>query len=421
MTLWGLSAVDLAGLLIEREVSSREAVEACLERIAEREPVVRAWAALDPEAALAAADRCDAGPVRGPLHGLPIAVKDLFDTTDYPTAYGSPGMPARRPQRDAAIVEGVRAAGAVVLGKTVTSELGHFTAGATRNPHRLDRTPGGSSSGSAAAVADGMAPLALATQTAGSVIRPASFCGIVGFKPSFGRWSGRGLRSLCPSFDTPGVMGRTVADVELLSMALGGADGPSAEAEPALAVVRPADWRLAEPATAAALAGAADAIGAGGIADLPPALAGAQAACRVLIEAEIAASLAAEAATGDARAAELLAGSPRPSAATIAEARTALTAGRSALSELFADRDAIVTAAVLGEAPPSGRGTGDPVFCRLWTGLGCPAVSVPMGLGPAGLPIAVQVVGRPGADRVTLAAAAWLYEHATDLAASVAG
>ena len=197
------------------------AVEECLERIAEREEAVHAWAFLDPDAALDQARRLEMSTSRGPLHGVPVGVKDIFDTADMPTEYGSAIYRGNRPDRDAAVVARLRTAGAVILGKTATTEFAALAPTETRNPRALAHSPGGSSSGSAAAVADGMVPLALGTQTVGSTVRPASYCGVVGFKPSFGAVPFRGAKPLSPSQDTVGLFARDVEGVELLMRGLG--------------------------------------------------------------------------------------------------------------------------------------------------------------------------------------------------------
>ncbi len=226
-----LPAWQAAALLARREMTALALARACLERIAEREPLVQAFMHLRADAALAQARQLDAGAVRGLLHGLPMGVKDLLDTHDMPSAYGSPIYARHQPQADAAAVALCREAGAVLLGKTVTTELANMFPGITRNPHNLAHTPGGSSSGSAAAVADCMLPLALGTQTAGSLIRPAAFCGIVGYKPSHNRVPKAGVKSLSETLDTLGGFGRSVRDVGLLGAVLMG------------------DARMADPAT----------------------------------------------------------------------------------------------------------------------------------------------------------------------------
>src|SRR5215208_5550099 len=226
-------------------------------RIAAREPVVGAWHYLDRDAALAAARRCDASAPSGPLHGIPIAVKDLIDTADMPTGYGSAIYGGHLPGADAACVALARAAGAIVMGKTVTTEFACFTPGKTANPRHPAHTPGGSSSGSAAAVADGMAPLAFGTQTAGSVIRPAAYCGIVGYKPSFRTIPRAGVKMLADSLDTIGTMARSVADAAFFAGVVAGRpaqrEAALPPAPPRFGLYRTPMWGEAEPATAAAL------------------------------------------------------------------------------------------------------------------------------------------------------------------------
>lgn len=227
-----LTACEALDLMRKGRLSAEALTRACLERIAEHEPVVHAFAHLDPELALAQARRCDAAATQGPLHGLPFAVKDLIDTIDLPTECGSPIHAGRRPGQDAACVALARAAGAVILGKTVTTEFGLRHPGPTANPHDLGRTPGSSSSGSAAAVADCMAPLAFGTQTGGSIIRPASYCGVVGYKPSLGVINRAGVKPLADSFDTVGLFARSVPDVALASAVLAGDEPARWRAEP---------------------------------------------------------------------------------------------------------------------------------------------------------------------------------------------
>ncbi|MGH7112935.1 MAG: amidase, partial [Stellaceae bacterium] len=252
-----LSAREAARQIAEGKLTAEALVGAYLDRIAERESVVGAWEYLDRARALTEARQRDREPPRGPLHGVPIAVKDLIDTADMPTAYGSPIYRGHQPAADAACVALARAAGAVVLGKTVTTEFATFTPGKTANPRNPAHTPGGSSSGSAAAVADGMAPLALGTQTAGSVIRPAAFCGVVGYKPSFGLISRAGVKPLADSLDTVGVLARTIDDAAFLAGVL--TERPASRHlalpphAPRFGLYRTPVWNEAEPETAAAL------------------------------------------------------------------------------------------------------------------------------------------------------------------------
>ena len=254
-----LSACEAATRLAARDITAEAMARACLARIEERESTVRAWIHLDPDAVLAQARALDAGPVRGPLHGLPLGVKDIIDTADMPTGCGSPIYAAHRPRADAACVALAREAGALVLGKTVTTEFAWFFPGKTANPRDPSRTPGGSSSGSAAAVADQMVPFAFGTQTAGSVIRPASYCGVVGYKPTHGTVSRSGIKTLSESLDTLGVLARSAADAALLIGALSGRallPAPLSRA-PKIALCRTHEWPSAQPETVAALEHAA--------------------------------------------------------------------------------------------------------------------------------------------------------------------
>lgn len=426
-----LPAAEAAALLQRRELSSEELVRACLERIEAREPVVGAWAFLDGDAALAQARSRDAEAPRSALHGLPVGIKDIFDTADMPTEHGSPIHAGRRPAADAACVRRLRDAGAVVLGKTVTTEFATYQPPRTVNPLDPERTPGGSSSGSAAAVADGMVPLALGSQTAGSTIRPASFCGIFGFKPTHGAVDLAGALQLSARLDTIGPMARSAEDVALLLDALGaepaagggraagrgpGGDGAAAGngAAPRLALVRTHHWEQADASGRAAVERAAERLATAG-ADvvetaLPAPFDGLTAAQATIMAFDLARSLADE----REHHAELLSEPLRElldegAATGEPEYRDALALAercRAQLGEVLAGADAILTPAAVGEAPPRDS-TGDPVFCRAWTLLGTPAVSVPGLSGESGMPIGVQLVAAPGADRALLAVAAW--------------
>ena len=209
-SLHELGALEAAKRIGAGKITSEDLVRACLDQIKETDPEIHAWEHLDGPTAVAQAKSCDDGPNRGLLHGVPVGVKDLIDTNDMPTRYGSSIYEGHRPLRDADCVASLREAGAVILGKTVTTEFATFTPPVTRNPHNIDRTPGGSSSGSAAAVADQMVPLALGTQTAGSIIRPAAFCGVYGFKPTFDFVSIKGVKPISESLDTVGMFARNV-------------------------------------------------------------------------------------------------------------------------------------------------------------------------------------------------------------------
>ena len=412
-----LSARAAAREIAASRLSAEALVLASLDRIAAREPVVGAWHYLDREAALAAARHCDASTPKGPLHGVPIAVKDLIDTADMPTGYGSPIYEGHRPVADAACVALARAAGAIILGKTVTTEFACFTAGKTANPRNPAHTPGGSSSGSAAAVADGMVPLALGTQTAGSVIRPAAYCGVVGFKPSFGVIPRAGVKPLCDSLDTVGTMARDVADAAFLAAILGGRPAlrhlAMPDAPPRFGFYRTPMWEAAEPATVAALGRARAALDRAGarVAEvaIPPEHQGLTAAQETIMGFELVRGLAYERLQHSAelspRLGQLLdeGMAVRPDSYDAAVAQTA--AARARLDGFFGPCEAMLVPAAPGEAPEGLGYTGNPVFSRMWTLLGVPCVTLPAIWGDRGLPTGIQLVGRIGRDAQLIAAA----------------
>jgi len=414
-----LGAQEAVRLLARRKLSAQALVAACLERIASEEPQVHAWAWLEPEWAMQQARAADADP-RPPLYGLPVGVKDIIDTADFPTACGSPIYRDRRPTRDAACVTALRAAGAVILGKTATTEFAFYSPGPTANPHRLSHTPGGSSSGSAAAVAAHMVPAALGTQTAGSILRPASFCGVYGFKPTFGRLSMEGIHPLAPSLDTLGVFARGLQDVPLLLGALGLVlpEVPVAR-PPRVGLWRSEVWEMATPAAQHRVEAAARAVGAAGAAvrEVEVAVeAGSLAEAQKTVMAfEAARALSA---LRDAHAGALsstLRTFLEEGAATPKERyRAALSlaeAGRARAEEVFREVDVLLTPSAPGEAPLGLAATGDPAFNRIPTLLGLPCLSVPGAVGPGGLPVGLQLVGPPGADAALLAVARWVTAH----------
>jgi amidase len=382
---------------------------------------VGAWIHLDPDAVLAQARALDAGPVRGPLHGLPVGVKDIIDTADMPTCYGAAAYAGHRPAMDAAGVALARAAGALILGKTVTTEFAWRHPGKTANPRDPRYTPGGSSSGSAAAVADMMVPLAFGTQTAGSIVRPASFCGIVGYKPSFGMLSRAGVKPLAESLDTLGVMARSPGDAALLAGALSGRHLLPARLEraPRIALCRTPQWPAAQHETEAALKHAAQAAANAGAhvakLSLPGEFAGLQQAQTDIMGYEAYRCLASErvhryAALSD-WLKELLEAAGKVDAVRYDAARALAAACRAMLGGVFADADVIVAPSAPGEAPKGLATTGDSVFNRIWTLLGVPALNVPCSEGPNGLYVGVQVIGRPGDDARTIAVAEWLQQQ----------
>jgi Asp-tRNA(Asn)/Glu-tRNA(Gln) amidotransferase A subunit family amidase len=415
-SLADLGAAEAVVRLSRREIAAEALVAACLERVAAREPAVGAFEHLGAEAALAAARRIDAMPQRPPLAGLPIGVKDIFDTADLPTERGSAAFRGRRPAADAAAVARLRQAGAVVLGKTVTTELAFYAPGKTRNPHDPSRTPGGSSSGSAAAVAARMVPAALGSQTAGSVIRPASFCGVVGMKPTFGAVSMDGVSPFAPSLDTFGLF---VNDVEALPLLLRAAGVPLGAPElrgaPRIALCRTEQWLLAEPSTRVVVEAAAGALSAAGATveerDLGPEFNGLAQAQRTIMAAEGARTLRDVRERHRAELSkvllEFLAEGDAVTPEAEAEARALAGRCRAALPQLFSRCDALLSASAVGEAPVGLESTGDPAFNRIWTLLGVPCLTLPAARGPAGLPVGLQLVAAPGRDADLVAAAAW--------------
>ena len=415
--------------------SAADLVGACLEQIRQREPEVQAWAYLDPEHALQQARQADqwraAGNPLGLLHGVPVGIKDIIDTRDMPTEDGTPLHAGRSPWHDAWVVNRLRAAGAIILGKTVTTELATYAPGKTRNPHNPAHTPGGSSSGSAAAVAAGMVPLAVGTQTNGSTIRPAAYCGVFGFKPSRGTVSCRGILRQSERLDQPGVFARSVADLALIGEVVSAYDpdeeGMSPRAclplaatcaqepplPPKLAVVRTPWWnRLDEDVQggfAELEAHLADHVGAF---SLPESAAKVIDWHRTIMEADIAANYAADFERGaDKLSVSLRTQIERGRAITAVDYLQAIAripiVGE-AIDDVFDRYDAIITPATLGPAPAGLDSTGDPLFCTLWTYCGMPAISLPLLQAENGLPVGVQLVGRVGDDARLLRTARWL-------------
>jgi Asp-tRNA(Asn)/Glu-tRNA(Gln) amidotransferase A subunit family amidase len=416
------TAAALLAALASRQLSAETLARACLDRVAELEPTVHAFAHLDPEQVLAAARELDRGAVRGPLHGLPLGIKDVMDTNDMPTAYGSPIYAGHRPAADAAVVSMARAQGALIFGKTVTTEFACFPPGPTANPRNPAHTPGGSSSGSAAAVAAGMLPAAFGTQTAGSVIRPAAFCGAVGYKPSYGTLPRVGVKLLSDTLDTIGLFAGSVADVALVCAALSGREIlriPDRPAAPKLAICLTPQWSAAQPETQALFAKLPARISKAGAKcsplSLPAEFDGLESAHMLVWEYEMARCLADEYNRHRERIREPLRGQLQRGW-TISPARYDAAARlardcRAALADALGSVDALVVPSARGEAPKGLELTGDPVFNRIWTLLHVPAVQVPLGSGPNGLPLGVQLVGRFGDDARVLAAAAWIEQN----------
>ena len=418
-----LDALQAAALIRRGELSAVDLMRACLDRIAEREPAVHAFVQLDRDAALAQAHRADAGPVRGLLHGLPMGVKDLFDTCDFATVYGAPAVySGHRPLADAAAVALCREAGALVIGKTVTTEFATQYPGPTRNPHRLAHTPGGSSSGSAAAVADHMLPLALGTQTAGSLIRPAAYCGVVGFKPSLGRVSRAGVKSGSESLDTVGALARSVRDAALLGAVLTGDERLVRWDTPAtlkLGLCRTPAWPEADADIQQAWASAVAVLAplAAHCAELilPEDFASLVQLQKDLMNHETARALTHERVHHRAQLSAPLRALLDAGMAISGEvhaANLARTKGwRRRSDALFGECDVLLAPSTTGAAPNGLESTGDPLFCRSWTLLGLPCIHLPFARNPQGLPVGLQLVGRFGDDHRLLASAQWVYER----------
>lgn len=436
-----LTALDARDRMVRGEFTALDYCEALLKRIDEREPEVGAFAHFDADFARTQAKACDAhratGRATGPLHGLPVGVKDIVDTRDFPTENGTPIDAGRRPGEDAVVVQRLKAAGAVIMGKTVTTELGARTPRGTRNPHHREHTPGGSSSGSAAAVGAGMVALGIGTQTNGSVIRPASFCGIVGFKPSFGLIPRTGVLPQAPPLDTLGVFARSAADAGLLVDALAGHEPRDRDTRPAppprllqtaltdppvtpaLAFVKTFAWEHAEAETREGFAELVAALGetCHEVA-LPDTFLEGDRALVTITNVGLGRNYKPWYDRGKDQLSDFMRtmieeGETIP-AVDYLEALDWQTALRVGINQLFERYDAIITPAAPGEAPQGLDSTGNSAFNNLWSLLGVPALTLPLLEGPKGLPVGVQVVGRHGDDARLLRTARWLQSTLAD-------
>jgi Asp-tRNA(Asn)/Glu-tRNA(Gln) amidotransferase A subunit family amidase len=432
----GLTATDAARLIAGGALSSEDHVRACLARIEETEPAVQAWAHLDPEFALAQAREADLRRMRGepcgPLHGVAVGIKDIIDVAGLPTEDGTVLHAGRLPRCDATVVSRLQAAGAVILGKTVTTELASYAPGRTRNPHHPEHTPGGSSSGSAAAVAAGQVPAALGSQTNGSIIRPASFCGVYGFKPSFGLVPRGGVLRLSRPLDHVGVLARSLADVALLTECIAGHDEGDPDTRPPrarpplsavlaqepplppkVALVRTPFWDRLDADAQGAFDELAESLGSHAEPfELPASAARAVDWHRTIFEADLAASFELEYERGADRLSASMRGQiergRQVSAVDYGKALARIEIVNAGFEELFARYDAIVTPATLGTAPKGLDATGDPLLATLWTYCGMPALSLPLAHGGNGLPLGIQLVGARGDDARLLRTARWL-------------
>jgi Asp-tRNA(Asn)/Glu-tRNA(Gln) amidotransferase A subunit family amidase len=435
----GLTASEAKRQLESGQLTSESLISSCLARIAERNAAVGAWTNVEPERALDAARASDrlraAGGSVPPLAGIPVGVKDIIDTKDFPTEYGSEIFAGHRPNADAFVVAQLKAAGAIVLGKTVTTELAFFGPGKTCNPHDLKRTPGGSSSGSAAAVADGQVPLALGTQTAGSTIRPASYCGVVGFKPTFGYTSRTGVLEQSAPLDTIGGYARTVEDIALLFDAISAFDAADPDMTPAekpslvaglaearqrpprFAFIKSPAWAQAEPAMRAAFEAFAGSFGARAeIVEtaLPAEFESILRLPQIVQFYDIARNYGPIADANPDRVSEklkeVIAEGRSFSSADYAAARADQESLYEILRPAIADYDAILTPAASGPALVGLSGTGSPLFNALWTYLGMPCISLPL-LKVEDLPVGVQLVGARGNDAHLLRVANWMMQE----------
>lgn len=413
-----LTAAALRTALARGKLSPRDVAEAFRTRITLREPQVSAfahidWNQVDKQIKLLRTQPSGSGP----LWGVPIAIKDLFDTCDLPTAYGSDIYAGHRPAWDSAAVARLRAAGAIIMGKTVTTEFAWRKSSKTRNPHDGRYSPGGSSSGSAAAVADRMAPVAIGSQTAGSVIRPAAFCGVVGFKPTAGVISVAGVKPLAQSLDGVGVFSRTVEDAAIVASIMAGrpdwAEAVAVKKAPKLALVRGAEWDLVQQSAMTVFTKAAERLGGRGIAKrkTPRAFADLADTHAKIVSYEAARELQHERRAHPDRLSPILRGLLEDGAG-IAPSQYMDALGirdhcLAHIDQLFGDAEILLAPSALGEPPRIEEGTGDPVMSRAWTLLRLPTITLPVGRGPNGLPLGLQMAARPGQDARLLSVALW--------------
>jgi len=440
-----LSATEARDTIEQGLLSSQELVLACFSRIEECEQSIGAWAHLDKEWALEQARQADEfrsrGLAIGALHGIPVGIKDIIDTHDYPTEYGTVIHQDRRPAKDATLVSLLREAGAIILGKTVTTELAVYSPGKTKNPHNIEHTPGGSSSGSAAAVSTAMVPLAVGTQTNGSVIRPASFCGVYGFKPGFACISRHGVLAQSKPLDTIGLFARDLADLALISDVLIRYDGqdhsmtPTAPpcitrimaepvpADPHIAFIRTPKWDQVEESTKDGFRELIDESNQRkgetiDVIDLPGHFSQIYEDHRIIMEADLAASFTREYKDGKSRLSDVLVEMiERGQQVSVSEYQSAIARKKEyneSIDEIFEEYDAILTPSTLGAAPIGLEATGSPIMNTIWTLCGTPAITIPLLQSPADLPIGVQLIGAKGDDARLFRTSRWLLELLND-------
>ncbi len=421
-----LTATAMRAAIGAGKLDAETLLRACLSRIQERDKDVRAWVHVDRNDSSARAVSLDRLARNQPLHGIPVGIKDLIDTSTLPTGYGSLIYRDNRPKVDAACVKKLIAAGAIILGKTVTTEFAYFTPGPTHNPHLRGYTPGGSSSGSAAAVADFQVPIALGTQTAGSVIRPAAFCGVVGYKGTYGWTDMAGVKPLSPALDTLGVFCRAVADLDPVRRALTGAPvlglGDANRPPPRIAICRTPYWHEADAETHAMFERVVGRlIGAGAKVsafDPDESWDGLNDAQLSIMMREAAAALARERTEHpkllSERLREMLDDGDKVGIREETAAKALATKCRNRLAQVWRESDLVMAPAAPGAAPRGLERTGDPVFNRMWTLLGNPCIALPAGKAGNGLPLAIQLVGPHNEDNALIAHAAWIEAQLAD-------
>ena len=440
MTLYHLTASEAIAQLSTSQLSSLDLAQSCLARVDQREQAVEAWQYLNPDQVIEqaiAGDRARAtGTPLGPLHGIPVGIKDICSTVDMPTGWGTPIHAGQQLNYDAAVVERLRAAGAIIMGKTVSTEYALARAGKTRNPHHPNHTPGGSSSGSAAAVADCMVPLALGSQTGGSVLRPAAYCGVLGFKPSFGAISRFGVMPVCRDLDHVGVFARSLADIALLCSVLIGPDGRDPDCtgswmlphlthlgrSPRLGLVRTSAWSEVDPEAQATLVDSGEKLAQAGArvteVSMPSTWADYLATIDVLMACGAAVNHGQDYDRhGQALSLQLrqvIERGRRYGSLAYGAARQAVVNYSAALAPVWAEVDALITPVITGPAPQGLDDTGSFKFCGPWTLLGLPALSIPVGRAKNTLPLAIQLVGPRGADQALLALADWVMAQLGD-------
>jgi len=419
LSLNQISASDAAAAIAAGKLTSEALVTACLDHIGKREGDIQAWAYVDHDRALEQARQRDREAPKSRLHGIPIGVKDVIDTCDMPTEYGSPIYRGHRPACDAACVAQVRELGGVILGKTVSTEFATRHPNKTRNPHHVGHTPGGSSSGSAAAVADCMVPIAFGTQTSSSIIRPAAFCGVIGYKPTFNLINRAGLKFLAESLDTLGTLTRTISDAALIVEELSGMAPTSfaavATLKPRIGFCRTPYWSEADAPSQAALETAVRKLAAAGakVSDIElPGEFARLAQTQIEVSSYeffralthertrfpqlISASLSARIAAGG-----------RVTREQYEEGLALAERCRIRIADIFREFDVLLAPSAPGEAPRGLEATGDPIFGLMWTLLLLPCLTLPCGKGPAGLPLGAQFIGRYGGDAALFVVAEW--------------